>query len=183
MARLTTTVGVFVALFNPHEHDKLLVRRRVEEPTFQGNWDLPGGGVEEAGGPDYDHLVAEGFRELEEEVGIEVPIIPGYVYSMYAAFLKGKTANDLALVIPIASYSYPTRGETRWVSVDELNAMAREFISLDEAKKQGLNEARGLVSGWGKRMHRLALSAFTSMPSGPYLNEAVRTLYQISTAT
>ncbi|MBI2642164.1 MAG: NUDIX domain-containing protein, partial [Candidatus Wildermuthbacteria bacterium] len=94
--KLITSVGVFVALFNPHEHDKLLVRRRVEEVTFRGNWDLPGGGVEEAGEPNYDHLVAEAFRELQEEVGIEVPIIPGYVYSMYAAFLKGKTSNDLA---------------------------------------------------------------------------------------
>ncbi|MDO8633363.1 MAG: NUDIX domain-containing protein [Candidatus Wildermuthbacteria bacterium] len=170
---------MFIGLFNPRESDKLLVRRRVRELTFRGNWDLPGGGVEEVGESNYDHLVAEGFRELEEEVGIEISVIPGYAYSMYAAFLKGQKANDLALVIPCVSYDYPTRGETRWVSVEELNALAREFVPLDEAKKQ---EARGLVSGWGKRMHRLALSAFTSMSSGPYISEAVRTLHRISTA-
>ena len=179
MARLTMTVGVSIALFNPHENDKLLVRRRVEELTFRGNWDLPGGGVEEAGEPNYDHLVAEGFRELEEEVGIKVLVFSGYAYSMYAAFLKGQKANDLALVIPCVSYDYPTRGETRWVSVEELNALAREFMPFDEAKRQ---EARGLVSGWGKRMHRLALSAFVSMSNGPYLDAAVRTLHQINTA-
>ncbi|MDP2637375.1 MAG: NUDIX domain-containing protein [bacterium] len=179
MARLTTTVGVFIALFNPHEYGKLLVRRRVRELTFRGNWDLPGGGVEEVGESNYDHLVAEGFRELEEEVGIEISLIPGYAYSMYAAFLKGQKTNDLALVIPCMSHEYPTKGETCWVSVEELNDLAREFMVLDEAKRQ---EARGLVSGWGKRMHRLALSAFVSMPNGPYLDAAVRTLHQINTA-
>ena len=45
-----------------------------------------------------------------------------------------------------------------WVSPEELEVIGQKFISETDAKKQGLSEADGLLSGKGKRMYLMAMS-------------------------
>ena len=45
----------------------------------------------------------------------------------------------------------------RWVAMDDLNQLAREFVP---ARREPPTEGKGLLSGWGKSMHCVALSSF-----------------------
>lgn len=188
MAKLGTTVGAFIGLLNPDHEGRILLRRRVEEnsiipgQSFRGNWELPGGGVQEAEKFPYNHLVLEAVRELKEEVGIALAIAPNQIFSIYTALFKGPQGYDLAGVIPVVAQLEPTIGETLWVSPGELNELARLFVSATEAKKQGLAEAQGLVSGWGKRMHWMALCALTHSPNQNFIGQAQTTIAGIQKA-
>ena len=159
--KIKAAIGVYIGLTN--EQEKLLLRRRVETSSiipgksFKGCWELPGGGVQVKENMPYYHLVNELIREVKEEVGIElildaISLIP----PMYSFFFGEK--RDLALVIPIrAWFAEPTKGETRWVSIEELNELAREYKPANKEKEE---DGQGIVSGWGKRMHCMALQSF-----------------------
>ena len=164
MVRVTATIGAYVGCINAKTGKLLLVRRTergsLTGESFLGNWELPGGGVEEAESVPYDHLLYEALRELREETGIdEVPDLD-LSYPFYPVLFRSRDGEyDLAGVFPLLTGEEPTKGVTRWVSTEELNQLAREFLSPKDAKAQGLAEARGLLSGWGKRMHVMTLCA------------------------
>jgi len=179
--KIRCTIGIYIAILNPDRHGRLLIWRRTEEGSiipgvsFYGNWEMPGGGVyvpsTQVG---YDYPLKEGVRQLEEEVGIKGLRLLGMRPTSILLF-----QTDLALVVPWIVSAEPTKGETRWVSTAEYNQLAKEFIGPKEAKEQGLPEARGLVSGWGKRMHCLGLWALTHSPNEDFTGEALSTLDSI----
>ena len=185
--KIRCTIGIYIAILDPTKDGGLLIWRRTEEGSiipgvsFYGNWEMPGGGVYiPSGQVRYDYPLQEGLRQLEEEVGIkgldkglEVSGMP------MAGMLLFQT--DLALVVPWSGSvsAEPTKGETRWVSPREYNELARDFVGPKEAREQGLPGARGLVSGWGKRMHCLGLRALTCSPNEGFAKEAWDTLAPI----
>ena len=156
--KIKATVGVFAGIIN--EEGKFLLRRRTEissiipGKSFKGCWELPGGGVMVAENMPYSHLVNELKREVDEEVGIEIE--PDSMPPMYPVFF-GK-AQDLALVVPVETSLEPTKEETKWVSLDELNELAREY---KPANKETGEDGQGIVGGYGKRMHCLSLRALS----------------------
>ena len=178
MAKLLTNVGVFVGFLNQNKEGKILLRRRTEEGSiipgvsFKGNWELPGGGAEEAEFVGYNYMVETAFREAAEEVGISCGEIP-FLGPLYSAFFKGPKGYDLALVVPYGTIDEPTKGETTYVSPEELEALALAFLSPKEAKEKGLSEATGLLSGKGKRMYLMAMTVLAKYsPNTKYRMDA-----------
>jgi 8-oxo-dGTP pyrophosphatase MutT (NUDIX family) len=181
MGKIKTTVGVFGGILN--REGKLLLRRREETDSITGesffkNWELPGGGIMETEKVPYSCPVNELKREADEEVGISIPV--DLMPPMYPVLFKNlKGEYDLAMVTPIQTSLEPTKGETIWVSPKELGVLAEEFISDTQAKKQGLKEAKGIVSGYGKRMHCMALKALCFSSNLEYRKQAGEMLLQI----
>lgn len=159
------TIGLFAGIFN--EEGKLLVKRRPQGISLAGEWDLPGGAVEEeANAKALDERVIgrELAREVKEEVGIEISISP--MLPMFPAVLKGGT--DWAFVIVVGrTDKKPSRGEIKWVSPDELKELAER------------PPGNRLVSGWGKRMCRLALMALCHSTNKDYRKKAIQYLQEI----
>ena len=180
MAKASMNLGVYAGILNPKKEGKLLLRRRVEEDSiipgksFRGNWELPGGGVMETEKPGYDWLVRELKREVEEEVGISIPV--DLMPPMYSLFFRGPLGDDLAQVTPIIAEVEPAKGETRWVSPTELESLAEEFVPAN--KKAGI-EGKGIVSGYGKRMHCMALASLCHSPNPKYAKQATEMLREI----
>jgi len=156
-AVIQPTIGLFAGIFN--YKGKLLVRRRsLDIKSSPGEWELPGGGVDAVNASRAldERIVHEELnREVGEEVGLQLhPLIipPG---PMFPAILKG--GGDWAFVIPFSIYTYggTLKGETRWLSPDELEELAKG------------PERNRVVSGYGKRMHRLCLYAFLDCSARP----------------
>lgn len=179
-------LGMFAGILNPEKSGKLLLRRRTEidsiipGKSFKGNWELPGGGVMEGQLKDkvsYDWPIKELVRQVEREVGISL-VDPNPMPSVYLTFFKlPKGGYDLAGVVPIvAPYDDSTKGETIYVSPEELEKLAREFVPAD--KKQG-KDGKGIVSGYGKRMHCMALAALCNSPNPEYAEQAQKMLREI----
>lgn len=179
MAKISATVGVFAGIINP-DTGKLLLRRRTEEDSiipgksFQGNWELPGGGVMEAEKIVYNHLINELVREVEEETGMQILIDP--MAPLHATLFKGPAGYDLSLVSKVWAATPPSKGEVIWVSTSELNELAEDFAPAD--KEKGIS-GRGIVSGYGKRMHCMALKAISLGPKVGYAISAEVTLRRI----
>jgi len=179
MEKISTTVGVFAGILD-QTSGKLLLRRRVEEDSiipgksFRGNWELPGGGVMDMEKIPYNHLLNELVREVDEEVGVPISVDP--MAPLYAVFFKGPAGYDLAVVTPVVTSSSPTKGETIWVSPDELEKLAKDFAPAD--KKKGI-DGKGIVSGYGKRMHFMALKALSVSPNVTYAEKARAMLAEI----
>jgi 8-oxo-dGTP pyrophosphatase MutT (NUDIX family) len=175
------TVGVFAGIIRPD--GKLLLRRRVEEDSiipgqsFKGNYELPGGGVmEQEGQVSYALLAHEVMREVAEEVGLRIDV--NLTADFYALPFKGPNGYDLTLVTPVLIDYYPDDivGEHLWVTSGELNQLAHDFVA---AKKDPYVEGKGLVSGYGKRMHCLSLTALLWGPNSNYGDQAQQTLIEI----
>lgn len=183
MAEARFTVGVFAGLIGPN--GKLLLRRRTEEgsiipnQSFRGNWELPGGGVMEQDSPQisYDLLRRELIREVIEEVDVKIDDLIRPMPPFYPAPFKRGNGYDLGLVTPIILEVVPiVKGDHLWVDPDELNQLAREFIA---AKKDPPVEGKGLLSGYGKRMHCMALATLAVSNNDEYASQAYRTLTEI----
>ena len=188
MAKVKTTVGVTAGIFNGE--GKLLLRRRTEHDSitgidYAGNWELPVVAVQETEKESirYDYLSLELVRGVEAETGFKI-ILNEPMPAFYPVMFKGPQGYDLAMITVIVSWFVPQvelKAVTKFVSLDELNQLAREFISLTDAKKQGLPEAKGLLSGFGKRQHCLALKALSIAPVGEEIKRvrAKETLIEI----
>lgn len=174
--KVKATIGVFAGIIN--QEGKLLLRRRRETSSiipgksFKGCWELPGGGVMIVDNMPYHHLVNELKREVKEETGVELKL-EDPMPAMYSVFF-GKN-QDLALVVPIRIYLEQTKKETRWVSFDELNELARVYKPVN---KETGEDGEGLVSGEGKRMHCMALKCFSSGGSTEASLEATKMLIE-----
>lgn len=183
-------VGVYAGILN--SEGKLLLRRRTEidsiipGKSFKGNWELPGGGImetEEESIP-YNYAVRELKREVEEELGIRISI--NKMPPFYPVMFRGPAGYDLAVVTPvqqeqisnlIANQVTPAiKGDSTFVSTEELNELAREFVPAD--KKKGI-DGKGLVSGYGKRMHCMALMVLSKSRNADYSRQAVGALVEI----
>ncbi|MFA5368899.1 MAG: NUDIX domain-containing protein [Candidatus Paceibacterota bacterium] len=170
MVTVKPTLGIFGAIFN--ERGCLLVKQREKEDrTYIGEWDLPGGGIESAATESAldERVFGEEFlRELREELGMMIEKPLWRMPSLYPALSKG--GKDLAFVMIVGVVdSRPTRGKWRYVSPDELEDLAF-----------GLEGDR-LLSGYGKRMHRLCLRTLASRdcPNPRYRVQAEKMLKKI----
>jgi 8-oxo-dGTP pyrophosphatase MutT (NUDIX family) len=137
------------------------LKRRTKEESLPGDWDLPGGAVEaENNAKAFDERIVgqELAREVMEEVGIGIAPEPGPMPAMFPAVVKG--GNDWAFVIALGFFDKPTKGETKFVSPQELKELAEGPLG------------NRLVSGLGKRMWRLSLQAFLHSPKREYREQA-----------
>lgn len=145
MKKLKSTIGVFAGISN--EEGKLLLKK-ITQGDFLGDWDLPGGAIyiEEAKKASDERIIGLVLsKRVEEETGIYIYDKVQPMPAMYPAVLKG--GSDIAFAIIVKGVTEkPTRGETRFVSVDELVSLA---------------DGSGLVSG-RKRMFRMCLRIFAS---------------------
>ena len=162
--KATPTIGLFAAIFD--QDGRILVEQRPEGMSFPGDWDLPGGGLEKENNAmalDERIVGLELAREVEEETGIVISIRP--MPAMYPAVTRG--GKDWAFVIPVKTSDTPTKGLSM-------------FVSPDELKKLAENPAGNrLVSGWGKRMSRLALIGLTHSPNKEFAKQAETMLKEI----
>lgn len=172
------TIGVFAGIFD--ENGRLLLRRREQEnpaaesDPYEGDWELPGGTVEEDNVWEASSeriLGRELAREVEEETGlsVQVPPMPAMYPAAYVS--KAEMRLDLALMIPVGVVKErPVIGQIVYVSPKEVRELA--------AQPRG----RQIVSGWGSRMCRMALMALCNSPNRQYGKEARRMLLEIQEA-
>jgi len=169
------TIGVFAGIFN--ENGKILLRRREEKnsiissKSYKGDWELPGGTMEEDNiwKATSERIVGQELaREVEEETGISIEVISMPVMYPTVYISKKKRRVDFAFMIPVGiARERPTKGETTYVSPKELRELA-------DRSKGGQ-----LVSGWGRRMCRMALMALCNSPNHQYRDEAQKMLLEI----
>lgn len=189
-AKAKIAVGVFAGILN--SKGKLLLRRRTEVDSiipgksFKGNWELCGGGIMETDEQSipYNYAVKELKREVEEEVGIKITI--GKMPSFYPVMFKGPAGYDLAMVTVVqpgqilnevvSGIIQDTKGDLTFVSTEGLNELARIFVPAD--KKKGI-DGKGLLGGYGKRMHSMALLVLSQSRNTDYSSYAVGTLVKI----
>ncbi|MFA5086375.1 MAG: NUDIX domain-containing protein [Candidatus Paceibacterota bacterium] len=166
------TIGLFAYLFDPCS-GKLLVKRRGKDESLPGDWDLPGGGAEEEAvnaAKDERVIFQELLREIREELGditIDTTQL-GYMPAMHPAVISG--GKDWAFGIAVGFILNPPGEGESWilVSPEELKELANRPIG------------DRLVSGPGKRMHRLCLCGLAEYsPSEEYRRDAWRRLRNI----
>lgn len=108
------------------------------------------------------------IREVKEETGILIKI--PFVCPMYPAVyidIERKTV-DLAFMVPIGIVrKRPTIGECTYVTPEGLKELAER------------HEGERLVSGWGRRMCRMALMAFCHSPNPQYQQRAKKMLLEV----
>ncbi|MDP3991010.1 MAG: hypothetical protein Q8P63_01820 [Candidatus Nealsonbacteria bacterium] len=179
--KMVTTRGIYVGILHPKSGKLLLVRRTgstsiIPDVSFCGNWEIIGGAVMASDNKavPYNYYLGELSRLMEAKAGI-VMVILG-LPAMHSVLFKGPNGYDEASVIPIVHDAKPTIGEMLWVSPHELQILTDEFEPVDE--KTG-KSGKGLLSGYGKRMHCMALAALSHSPNYDFSIEAMRMLREI----
>lgn len=168
------TIGLFAGIFD-EEGRLLLRRRRREEPTrpclYEGDWELPGGTVEEENilcSEDVDILGKELAREVMEETGLSIKLPFMFVLHPEIYVDRQNRIIDLAFVVPIGTTKKrPVKGEHAYVNPKGLKELSER------------PEGNRLVSGWGKRMCRMAMFALCHSPKPQYRREARNMLLRI----
>ncbi len=161
-------MGLFAAIFD--QQGKILIKRRPSKYSLPGDWDLPGGAVEEEKTSQAldERIVGEELaREVWEEIGIKISVDP--MPPMYPAILRG--GKDWAFVIPVGVYDNPGEGEESQEII---------YVSPEEVRHLADNpQGNRIVSGWGKRMSRLILMGLIYSPNENYQREAKMLLKSI----
>lgn len=180
--KMMTARGIYAGIMHPDTGKLLLTRRTkpnsiIPDVSFRGNWEVIGGAVmasDEKSVP-YNYYLGELCRIVETKTGIVMAIrgLP----AMHSVLFKGPAGYDEASVIPIVSDVQPTIGDTLYVSPYELRSLAEEFEPANE--KTG-KSGKGLLSGYGKRMHCMALAALSHSSNQNFIREAVRILDEIT---
>ncbi|GEM_PF-696238 len=156
-AVLQPTIGVFAGIFD--EHGRVLVKQ-IETGKFKGEFDAPGGGVDAlkaSQAPDELILAVDLARHVADEVGIY--LLPDLAWKvLMPAVLRG--GGDWAFPVVVSSSGTPTKGTTRFLSPYDLEELAR-----------GPEGAR-ILSGWGKRMHRILLRLLECSTNQTYQQQA-----------
>ncbi|OBB30728.1 DNA mismatch repair protein MutT [Mycolicibacterium peregrinum] len=116
----------------------LLVAQRQRPPELAGLWELPGGKVA-AGESDADALA----RELREELGVEVSV--GDRLGVDVALKAGMTLRAYRATLTSGSPQPHDHRELRWVTADELDALA--WVPADRAWLPDLAEVLSRPSG------------------------------------
>lgn len=174
MPKMKTTVGVTVGIFD--SEGKLLLRRRKEHDSitnldYYGCWELPVVAIQETDAEviAYDFLCRELVRGVKAETGFEihVDLMPPF----YPVAFKYKGEYDLAMVTPVCKIlgQEPTENKIIFVDPVQLNTLAWEYAPVKkDAGGRVVEEGKGLVSGYGKRMHCLGLKALAIGSSNSY---------------
>lgn len=109
---------------------QLLLIKRKHNP-YEGMWAIPGGFVE-----DDEELEAAAIRELEEETGLQVPVMQQlYTFGRVGRDARGRT-------ITVTYYAFvddapPVLGaddaaEAQWVPVRDIKALAFDHMEMLE---------------------------------------------------
>lgn len=156
MEKALFTVGVFGGIFN--SQGKLLLRKRDENGSYPGKWELPGGAIQKKHLEIGDERAIG--RALQERILEELDVLV-YVQRMPSMYpVVPSKGDDIAFAIIIGKLHNEThyKGETRFIDVDELNSLA---------------EKGELLSG-KRRMYRMCLRMFASRdcPSPEYREKA-----------
>jgi len=183
--KFVPTVGVFAGILN--QDGGLLLRRRtlpeeekslISGKTIKRDWELPGGIAEQEEmlvASNERGLISALKREVREELGLEIDVsLPLQTFPVVLAkeLAPGKVANDIAMLIIVQPERWKgvPGGETMWVTPPVLEALAKK-----PAGEQ-------LLSGWGKRMHRMSLIALSYSPNEDFRRQAQETLEKIYSA-
>ena len=148
------SVGLFGAIFNPE--GKLLIKRRGANESLPGDWDLPGGGIEETYVKqclDEAIVFQELLREVREETGIildykSFPKMP----AMYPAVIAG--GSDWAFLINLGKVDQAPGPECEY-----------KFVDIDELEKLAEGPTGNRIVSGKKRMYRLCMKALTFSPN------------------
>jgi len=158
------SIGVFAGIYD--ESGRVLLKKRGSDETLSGDWDLPGGAVEiEAASNAFDERLIgqELAREVKEETNITIRV--DSMPAMYPAIITG--GFDWAFIVPVSC------SDSLWRHKLDTAKKYFEFASPSELMKIAqCPEGNRLVSGVGKRMHRLALMALCHSPNKEYRAEA-----------
>lgn len=171
------TISVYAAMFFPYRKEgensgKLILHKRPANVSFAGEWELFGGGISaEANSHAEDERIIgkELNRIISEKTSFAWEIEVEHMPPMHSAVIKGGT--DWAFVVPVRTnqigYAVFGMNNIMLVSPQELLGLARG------------PEGNRLLSGYGKRMHRLSLAAFFYSPARNYRSDANRMLKKI----
>ena len=161
------SVGLFGAIFNPE--GKLLIKRRGANESLPGDWDLPGGGIEETYVKqclDETIVLQELLREVREETGIvfykNFPKMP----AMYPAVIAG--GSDWAFLINL--------GEVDQTPGPEYE---HKFVDIDELEKLAEGPVGNRIVSGKKRTYRLCMKALTFSPNQEYSKKAELIMRQL----
>jgi len=165
------SIGLFAGIYD--KSGRVLLKKRCPEETLSGDWDLPGGAAEtEAASNALDERLIgqELAREVKEETNITILI--DSMPAMYPAIIAG--GFDWAFIIPVSHL-----GSLWQFDLDRTKKNFR-FVSPTELTELALrSEGDRLVSGVGKRMHRLVLMALCHSPNEEYRMKAEEMLENI----
>lgn len=166
-AVLQPTIGVFAGIFSTTGQ---IVGKRITIGKFAGEIDLPGGGVDAQNAleaPDERVIFRELIREVREEIRLDLgKPTPSWRVHL-PAVLKG--GGDWAIPISIR----PTIGMFVPQNCLFLTPSDVEFF----AKKP---EGDRILSGWGKRMHRMFLRLLCDSPNPTHAAEASKMLASLN---
>lgn len=178
--KFVCTIGVFAGILR--EDGRLLLRKRIlpeEKKSITGkeakrDWELPGGAVEgtEAFTIGHEGVFIEALkREVKEELGLEIelPLMSAMYPAVFVKRLPDREIKDAAFVMIVqpSQWQGQPRGIVTWVSPDELRELAE--------RKPG----NRLISGWGKRMCRMALMVLSHSPNEEFAKRAIEYLKEI----
>jgi len=183
--KFISTVGVFAGILNVD--GKLLLRRRtlpeeekslISDKTVKRDWELPGGIVEQEemlAASDEKGLIEALKREIKEELGLEIELfLPLQVFPVVLAKeISGRITSDIAFLIVVqhGQWSGEPTGKIRWVDPWDLKELAEN------------PPGEQLLSGWGKRMCRMALIALKHSPVLMFSTKARKLLAEIYSTT
>ena len=158
-AVLQPKIGVFAGIFDKMGRILLI---KIDYGQYNGEWSLPGGGIEAENSKDAideRFLLFELVREIEEETSLQISLNFNKCIVMWPTLLKG--GYDLAIPILIGVVNdNPSKGEFLYASFNIVQNLANE-----SPKKR-------LLDGYGKRMHRMVLRLLSHSPNGTYQDQA-----------
>lgn len=174
------TIGVFAGLLTIA--GKIRLQRRIEKgsiipgKTYEGDYELPGGRVEEKDlkkALTLEVLERELVREIKEELGIYIVTRPNPPLYLAVFEDSAKGIRDWAFVMAVPP------GDAYW---NENAPMARKTIDVSPAELYELaRQPKGqqLLSGWGKRMCRMSLAVLLASEVPEYRLDAGRYLDEV----
>lgn len=171
------TISVYAAMFFPYskkseDSGKLILHRRPDNVSFARDWELLGGGISaEANARADDERVIgkELIRIISEKTSFAWEIEIEHMPPMHSAVIKG--GSDWAFVVSVETNKI---GRSIWGMADFTLVSPQELSELAKGM-----EGNRLLSGYGKRMHRLSLAAFRYSPVKGYKKEAGKMLKEI----
>lgn len=166
-AVLQPTIGVFAGIFNAAGQ---VLGKRIATGKFAGEIDLPGGGVDAQRASealDERIIFAELIREVREELGFDLGT-PTSAWKIHLpAVLKG--GGDWAIPVSIRPvFGFLAPSNSFFLSPADVETFARG------------PEGNRILSGWGKRMHRMFLRLLCDSPNPTYASEAYEMLFELN---
>lgn len=161
-AVLQPTIGVFGGIYDGAGR---VLGKTIETGRFVGEIDLPGGGIDAQRASqalDERVLFEELSRHFEDEIGLDVAFAAAGKILMPAVTKGG---SDWAFPVVLGNTDrQPRKGNVRFLSPVNVRELAQ------------MPEGHRILSGWGKRMHRLFLRLLCESPNREYQIQAFQML-------